>query len=134
MIEAFKNAIAPVESLYWDKFTLYGFKEITKDNGSKTNVPNQVLLSDIPCRVYQKARAGTTAVKEGQDPNIQYETKLMCNPIYDIPAGSRIVVTDIHGNVKEYRRADEGFDSYVTHQENTIIRQRDVDETLVEGG
>lgn len=131
-LDAFKQATAPVESLYWDKFTLYGFKEIKQPNGSVTNVPNQVLLLDIPCRVYQKARAGTTAVTEGQDPHLSYETKLMCNPKYDIPAGSRIIVTDIYGNTKEYRRADEGFDSYVTHQENTLIRQRDVTETLTD--
>lgn len=134
--DAFLGAIDPVEELYFDTFTMYGFKEIKLANGSLQNTPNHLLLSDIPCRVYQRARAGTTAVSDGQAPAISYELRLMCNPKYDVLAGSRYVVTDVHGNVREYERADEGFISYISHQEITLIRQRDVTETvpLEEGG
>lgn len=128
--KAFLKAEKAIESLYFDTFSMYGFKEVQKPNGSISNVPNQLLIKDAPCKVYQKARAGTTAVTDGQDPHLSYETKLMCNTSYNVLGGSRYVVTDVHGNVREYVRADEGFEGYVTHQEITIIRQRDVTETV----
>lgn len=125
-LKAFQASKAPVESLYDSTFSVYGLKTVfDTDYGTTTHVPNQLLVQDEPCRITQKPRAGSTAVREGQDPKIVYEIKLLCDPLVVIPVGSRIIGKDIYGREREYIRADEGFNSYITHQEVTLIRSQD---------
>lgn len=77
-------------------------------------------LENIPCRISKKsispAAAGTYA-------DATYQISLYCDPALDILAGSRINVTDTHGNVKEYERASVPFNSYRTHQEIALISE-----------
>lgn len=123
-LKAFQNAIPPVESLYDSTFDVYGHQESYNPDTGVTESTNDVLVvKGAKGRLTQKPRAGSTAVSDvGAEPEIIYETKLLCSTDVEIPAGARVVVTDIHGNVRDYRRADEGFMSYITHKEVTLIR------------
>lgn len=127
-LKAFENAIPAVESLYDSTFDVYAHNEIYNPETGVTNSSNELLVTKgAKGRLTQKPRAGSTAVSAlGVEPEIIYETKLLCPVDVDIPAGSRVLVTDIHGHVRDYRRADEGFMSYITHKEVTLIRNINV--------
>lgn len=77
------------------------------------------VVSEEPCRISQKQ---LSPASDSPEPKINYLTALYCRPDVEVPAGSRITVTDGHGNVKEYKRASEAFNSYATHQEIIIVR------------
>ena len=79
-------------------------------------------IVDQPCRIAQKRVVNPSI--EGNAPQVSYITTLYCDPSLNIPAGSRIEITDIHGVTRKYSRSSEGFSSYRTHQE--IVMNREV--------
>lgn len=84
--------------------------------------PNWVeKITDQPCRIAQKRV--TNPVTDGANPQVSYVTTLYCDPLTEIPAGSRIDITDAHGKTRSYKRSSEGFSSYRTHQEIVMDRE-----------
>ena len=77
-------------------------------------------LMDIPCRISRKQ---ITPQGEGEYAGSDYPLSLYCSPTLEIAPGSRIAITDVHGHTRNYTRASEGFSSYRTHQEFTIVRE-----------
>lgn len=83
----------------------------------------QDYLIDKPCRIAQKRQSSTAS----QDKYAVAELSpyIYCSPQYDIPVGSRILVTDRHGKTNIYERSGESFSSYATHQEfmvNKVVK------------
>lgn len=77
-------------------------------------------ITNQPCRIAQKRVVNPST--EGNAPQVSYVTTLYCDPTAEIPPGSRIKVTDIHGITRDYKRSSEGFSSYRTHQK--IVMER----------
>lgn len=78
-------------------------------------------IIDQPCRIAQKRVVNPST--DGNAPQVSYITTLHCDPLLNIPAGSRIEITDVHGVTRKYSRSSEGFSSYRTHQEIVMIRE-----------
>lgn len=106
------------EKLYNCKMTIQENKPVKEGNITK---PKWVdVLVDEPCRISQKS---LSEASEGTVASISYATALYCRPEIEIKSGDRIVITDVHGNVRKYKRSSEGFNSYLTHQEIVIVRE-----------
>ncbi|MFS1193756.1 hypothetical protein [Enterococcus lactis] len=78
-------------------------------------------IKNQPCRIAQKRVINPISSVDA--PQISYVTILYCDSSLNIPAGSRIEVTDTHGLVRKYKRSAEGFSSYRTHQEIAMQRE-----------
>lgn len=92
----------------------------TYKEGNVTMQGWQVTLTDVPCRISKKNLA---SVNEANGPLIAYEIRLYCAPEVDVPAGSRVTVTDQHGHARMYKATSEAFNSYFTHQEIAVVRE-----------
>lgn len=118
MAGAFSLARRAVEKMYDSKMDVIVFEDQEPDAVVTENVPQPTpKYKNENCRVSQKTIGST------DDGAIAYETKLFCSPDLNIPAGSRIVVTDVHGNKDAYVRSGDPFDSYITHQEITLKKE-----------
>lgn len=114
---AFSVARRAVEKMYDSTMNVIVFDSDT-DAVVTENVPEaEPKYTNEKCRVSQKTIGSTDSG------TIAYETKLFCSPELNIPAGSRVIVTDIHGNKDTYVRSGDPFDSYVTHQEITLKKE-----------
>lgn len=78
------------------------------------------VVSDEPCRVSKKQQL--LATDKGDTPNIGYYIALYCKPDVKVRPGSKILITNTHGETREYARTGEAFNSYKTHQEISIAR------------
>lgn len=92
----------------------------THKDGNVTKQGWVAILTDIPCRLSKKSHQKTAS---GDQPLVGYQLYLYCNPSLEVPAGSRITVTDTHGTVRKYKRSSEGFSSYNSHQEILLSRE-----------
>lgn len=118
MMKAFGFARRAIEKMYDSKADIY---VIEKDDDSESifaeeNTHAPLKHENKPCRVSQKP------IGAAADGSIQYQVKLIISPDLHIPAGSRIEVTDIHGNVDKYVRSGDPFDSYTSHQEIDLMK------------
>lgn len=107
-----------IDSLYDSTADIWTFEEDVKDNNSvfiEDKLKPSKTYTDKPCRVSQKNIGGSS------DGAVKYETRLFISSELNIPAGSRVVVTDKHDNVTEYVRTGEPF-KYSNHQEITLLR------------
>lgn len=117
MKELFGFARIGADMLYDSKADIYVAERVDEDSVFEEDALAFVeRYSEQPCRASQKS------VGASKDGVIGYETKLFIAPELDIPAGSRIVVTDIHGNVDKYKNSSDSFDSYTSHQEITLAK------------
>lgn len=117
MAGAFSLARRAVEKMYDATMDVIILENDT-DAVVTENVPApEPKYSNKKCRVSQKTIGSTDAGM------IAYETKLFCSPELNLPAGSRVIVTDIHGNKDTYVRSGDPFDSYITHQEITLKKE-----------
>lgn len=108
------------EKHYDCKMTVTGSKK-EKIGNITENIPNALLIEDAPCRISKKTLS-TVSRDEGKG-TADYAISLYCAPELAIPVGSRVTITDPHGNIRKYRRTSESFNSYRTHQELLIIRE-----------
>lgn len=119
MMQAFGFARRALEKMYDSKADIEVFKEDDSENTSvfaEEITKPAITYFDQPCRVSQKP------IGAAVDGKIQYQVKLFISPDLDIPAGSRIKVTDSHGNVDQYFRSGDPFDSYTSHQEIDLMK------------
>ena len=108
------------EKQYDSKMTVWENKQVKVGAITKPKWVEVENLSNIACRISQKQ---INPIGEGERAGAMYNTTLHCNPALVIPAGSRIVITDAHGVVRNYKKSSEGFSSYRTHQEIVIVRE-----------
>lgn len=106
------------EKLYDSTLDVLNKKE-TVVNGV-VRVDWEKVADGVPCRISQKQLQPTF---ESDKPQMQYQLKLFCPPEIEILAGSKITVTNTHGESRNYVRSSEGFNSYRTHQEVLIVRE-----------
>lgn len=92
----------------------------THKDGNVTKQMWTKVLTDVPCRISKKSHQKTAS---GDQPLVGYQLYLYCNPNLEVPAGSRISVTDTHGTTRSYKRSSEGFSSYNSHQEILLVRE-----------
>lgn len=121
-MRSFDLARRATEKYYDGSFTAWGPKEEVVNNVTEVN-PEALLVNGARGRIVQKPRAGSSATRPEDAPVVIYETKLLTAPEHEIPIGARVDFTqDRGGKVTSYVRAAEGFTSYLTHQELTLIR------------
>ena len=77
-------------------------------------------LENIPCRIAKKSL--NIVKQDGVAATAGIAIYIYCNPKYEVPPGSRIVVTNRHGQTETYERSSEPFDAYATHQEIAVER------------
>lgn len=116
-MDIYEYAKTEFEKQYDSKVTIQMNEPVKVGTITRTQWIDKV--SDQPCRISQKQ---LTVASDGDIASLSYVTTLYCDPSVDIPAGCRLKVTDIHGNVRCYKRSSEGFSSYRTHQEVVILR------------
>lgn len=116
MIKSFGFARRAAEKLYDSKADVWAFVDDTTNESvfAEEKLKPERIHESVPCRVSQKS------IGAADGGNISYETKLFISPDVTIPAGSRLEVTDPHGNVDKYVLSGDSFDSYITHQEITL--------------
>lgn len=118
----FKRA---TESLYDCVADVYILKENeVPEDGFDDEVPKvsyQKIYQAMPCRVSTKS-LGPVSSNEGIAPSVKYEVRLYCDFDYEIPAGSRFVVTNRNGRIIQYKNSGEPFTNYQTHQSISIER------------
>ena len=105
-----------LEEMYEDRLSITRMVDYKKPNGAMGKRP-EVVLSDQPCRISQKA-LGTNGQTDTKN-DIAYETKLFISPDVEIKQGDVINVTR-NSVVRKYS-AGESF-MYPTHQEISIQR------------
>lgn len=110
MVSARRKAI---ELLYKGLCTVKVWQEVEDSITHVTKHSEITLLSNQKCKLsYEKQ---TSATPTGGPAVIAQATKLFIAPELDIPAGSKIIVTQ-HGKTTEYTRSGEPA-VYMDHQE-----------------
>jgi len=110
MVSARRKA---VESLYKGLCTVKVWQEIEDPITHVTKHDEASLFSDTKCKLsYEKQ---TSSTPTGGPAVIAQTIKLFIAPELDIPAGSKIIVTQ-HGKTTEYSRSGESA-VYKDHQE-----------------
>ena len=110
MVSARRKAI---ESLYKGLCTVKVWREVEDPVTHATTHKEVTLLTDQKCKLSYEKQASTTPT--GGPAVIAQTTKLFIAPELDIPAGSKIIVTQ-HGKTVEYTRSGEPA-IYTDHQE-----------------
>lgn len=107
------------EKFYDCNMTIFENKPVKEGSITRNKWVEVEGLVDQPCRIAQKQ---LNASGQGEASNVNYQLMLHCNPLLDIPAGSRISITNVHGEKRDYKRSSEAFSSYRTHQEIAVVR------------
>lgn len=83
-----------------------------------------LIYEGFPCAVSRSrsgARYGNRPVRQGQAPQLNYETKIFVSPALDIPPGCCLVVTQ-YGKTVRYITCGEPV-RYPSHQEILVVRE-----------
>lgn len=110
MVSARRKA---VESLYKGLCTVKVWQEVEDPVTHATMHKEVTMLSDQKCKLSYEKQTSTTPT--GGPAVIAQTTKLFIAPELDIPAGSKIIVTQ-HGKTTEYARSGEAA-VYMDQQE-----------------
>lgn len=106
-----------VESLYQHKATISVKKSQKK--GSITTQKLDIIHSAVPCRVSLRSQKATD---KDVTASTEYDARLYLNPVFEVPNGAEITVTDVNGRVTKYI-GGRSF-GYVSHQE-IYLKYRD---------
>lgn len=113
----FEMGTKAFERFYDSKMTVEVNKPVKEGNITKQKWVE--VYKDEKCRISKKSLSPTS---DGNAPEVNYQLVLYCSPSFDVPAGSRINVTDRHGSTRAYKQSSEPFSSYATHQEILLVR------------
>ena len=113
MVSARRKA---VESLYKGLCTVMVWREVEYPITHVTTFKEVPLFTDQKCKLSYEKQTSTTLT--GGPAVIAQTTKLFIAPEQDIPAGSKIIVTQ-HGKTTDYARSGEPA-VYTDHQEITL--------------
>lgn len=114
VIKGYQDALRKL----WDGVcSVYVIETIRNDSNGRDE-PHEVLkLSDEPCRLSFSSVSSTS--EQDSAPVIQQTVKLFISKEADIPAGSKVVVTQ-EGRTDTYQRSGEPA-VYSTHQEVVLV-------------
>lgn len=101
------------EKLYDCKCDIVEYKEFQKPNKS-TNFGELKVKENIPCKISYESIS--TVKTNGNANETPLSTKLFISPDIEIKTGSKIIVTNNLGQIKEYKSSGEPA-PYDTHQE-----------------
>ena len=103
-----------LEKLYDCKFDIVEYQEIQKPNKS-TGFGEVKVKEQIPCKISYE-RISTINIVDDNANKKTLSTKLFISPDIEIKTGSKIIVTNSLGQIKEYQSSGEPA-QYDTHQE-----------------
>lgn len=107
-----KSARKFIEQMYIGKCKIVVSKKVVKPNHS-TSFEDVVLAEDIPCKL--SCSTPNSASDSNTITSVSTKVKLFINPDIEIPAGSKIEVTQ-NGKITNYKNTGE-VALFETHQE-----------------
>lgn len=107
-----------LQTLYTGKATIYSYSYATGEHGvkQKGDIP---ILTDIPCRLSFSRKAENEQDTTG---SIVQDITMYCDPSYEIPSGSKIVITQ-NGVTRTYKCSSDPA-VYESHQEVELTAYR----------
>lgn len=114
MVKSYKNALRRLWDGLCDIYVLETVRNETNGRDEPTEVQK---LSGEPCRLSFSSISSTD--EQDSAPRIQQALKLFISKDVEIPAGSKIVVTQ-EGRTESYERSSEPA-VYSTHQELVLV-------------
>lgn len=120
-MDIYEYATKEFEKHYDSKMTVQVYGASNDDDDPFSDGDWHDYLVDVPCRIAQKGHTGIA--NENIFSAAEISPYLYCNPKHSIPTGSKIFVTNRHGDTNEYERSGESFASYATHQEFMINKK-----------
>lgn len=116
-MNGYKRMAKVLPKLWHDRVTITGVREV-KDGPFTTN-EDVVICENRPAKVVLSGLKASEQSFYGTD---TYDAKLIIDNGVKVAAGDSITVTDVNGNVTQYKRASKGYTGYGTHQEVAMIR------------
>ncbi|MCF6515560.1 hypothetical protein GSH19_05255 [Lactobacillus sp. S2-2] len=116
------KGINPALKLLWqDKATIIAERttESTNDNPFNDSEEYEV-VKDKPCKLILKGLSPATD-KDFYN-NDSYDAKIIIDNDIEIPAGSKIEITDFKGKTTIYKQSSVGYSDYQSHQEIALNR------------
>lgn len=117
MKAAFNRMGKSLTKLWFDKVTIVGVRD--SSDGVFTDGKPVTIVEDEPAKVVLKGLKASDQSFFGTD---NYDAKLLIRTGITIPAGADIQVTDVNGQVTQYKRASKGYAGYISHQEVAMVR------------
>jgi len=117
MKAAFNRMGKSLTKLWFDKVTITGVRD--ESDGVFTDGKPVTIVEDEPVKVVLKGLKASEQSFFGTD---NYDAKLLIRNGILIPAGAEMVVTDVNGQVTQYKRASKGYAGYISHQEVAMVR------------
>ena len=105
-------------TLYTGKATIYSYSYATGEHGAKEKSLTPI-LEDIPCRLSFSRKAENEQDTAG---SIVQDVTMYCDPSYEIPSGSKIVITQ-NGVTRTYKCSSDPA-VYESHQEVELTAYR----------
>ena len=120
MVSMLKSIKDAARMLYTGSATVYNYR-YTKDEHGVDGKSEYIVLTGIPCRLSYDRKSPTEQDEAG---NEVQDITMFCDPEYDIPAGSKIVITQA-GAVRKFQCSSPPA-VYESHQEVelTVYRGR----------
>ena len=107
-----------LQRLYTGKATVYVYSWETDKNKVQKKTCTAI-LTDIPCRLSYDRKVNNEQDTTG---DILQDITMICDPSYNIPAGSKIVITQ-NGATRTYRCSSDPA-VYESHQEVELTTYR----------
>ena len=114
VIKAYQDALKRL----WDGVCdVYAIETVRNEKNGRDEPQEVLKLSGEPCRLSFSSVSNTS--EQDSAPVIQQTVKLFISKAADIPAGSKVVVTQ-EGRTDAYQRSGEPA-TYSTHQEIVLV-------------
>lgn len=110
-----------LQTLYTGTATVYTYGYVTDERGAEVMSEEATeALTDIPCRLSYDRKENNEQNTVG---TIVQDITMHCDPSYDIPAGSKIVITQ-NGVTRTYKCSSKPA-VYESHQEVELTAYRE---------
>lgn len=116
-MNGYKRMAKVLPKLWHDRVTITGVREV--EDGPFTTTEDVVICENRPAKVVLSGLKASEQSFYGTD---TYDAKLIIDNGVKVAAGDLITVTDVNGNVTQYKRASKGYTGYDTHQEVAMVR------------
>lgn len=128
MKSVFEKMNGIIERVWNDRVTITGVRNSRRGPFSEDEVVT--ICENRPAKVILGGQKTSNQSEFGTD---QYDAKLLIDNEVSIPAGARIIVTDVNGHVTEYKRSSKGYRGYVSHQELAMVRDEKAKDVIDDG-
>ena len=116
MLGQIKGAL---QHMYIGTATVYGYSYTTGEHGAEVKTQT-ALFTNIPCRLSYDRKVANDQDTHGQ---ILQDITMHCDPSYNIPPGSKIVITQ-NGRTRTYKCSSQAA-VYESHQEIELTAYRE---------